>query len=41
MNHWTPEKTKDLECANELCERDDRIILEVRLYCPILSNTLI
>jgi hypothetical protein len=30
VNHWTPGKTKDLECANGLCERDDRIIVEVR-----------
>ncbi|MFA4947998.1 MAG: hypothetical protein WC674_05750 [Candidatus Krumholzibacteriia bacterium] len=30
VNHWTPGKSKDLECADGLCERDDRIILEVR-----------
>ena len=30
VNHWTPGKSRDLECANGLCERDDRIIVEVR-----------
>ena len=30
VNHWTPGKTKDLECADGLCERDDRVIIEFR-----------
>ena len=30
VNHWTPGKTKDLECANGLCERDDRMTIEFR-----------
>jgi hypothetical protein len=30
VNHWTPGKSRDLECADGLCERDDRIIVEVR-----------
>lgn len=30
VNHWTPGKTKDLECADGLCERDDRIVIELR-----------
>jgi hypothetical protein len=30
VNHWTPGKTTDLECAGGLCERDDRIILDIR-----------
>lgn len=30
VNHWTPEKTRDLECAGGLCERDDRVLVELR-----------
>ena len=30
VNHWTPGKSEDLECAGGLCERDDWIVLEVR-----------
>jgi hypothetical protein len=30
VNHWTPERTADLECAGGLCERDDRIMIEFR-----------
>jgi hypothetical protein len=30
VNHWTPGKSRDLECADGLCERDDRVIIEFR-----------
>ncbi len=30
VNHWTPGKSRDLECADGLCERDDRVIIELR-----------
>lgn len=30
VNHWPPEATEDLGCANGRCERDDRIIIEFR-----------
>lgn len=30
VNHWTPGKSRDLECADGLCERDDRVIVELQ-----------
>lgn len=30
LNHWTPEETEDVNCANRLCEHDDWAIIELR-----------
>ena len=30
LNHWTPGRTKDSDCAGGLCERDDRIVFNLR-----------
>jgi hypothetical protein len=30
LNHWAPEETEDVECANRRCERDDWAIIELR-----------
>jgi len=30
LNHWAPEKTQDLDCADGLCERDDQIFVGFR-----------
>jgi hypothetical protein len=30
LNHWTPEETQDLDCAEGRCEQDDRIVIEFR-----------
>ncbi|NIO29703.1 MAG: serine hydrolase [Candidatus Latescibacteria bacterium] len=30
LNHWPPGRTKDSDCAGGRCERDDRIVIELR-----------
>jgi hypothetical protein len=30
LNHWTPRRTKDSDCAGGLCERDDRIVFTLK-----------
>lgn len=30
LNHWAPEKTQDLDCAEGLCERDDQVFVGFR-----------
>lgn len=30
LNHWTPEETEDIDCANRRCEHDDWAIIELR-----------